>query len=122
MNAGRAPEDVKAPPASAKTTASGLAVRVLRQGTADAIRTEQPGDGALHGWTTDGKRFDSSVVRGEPITFRWTCDSGVDRRRALMVEGEKTRFWIPRSWLQSAERAFRQLVFDVELITIGPSK
>ena len=48
------------------------------------------------GWTTDGKMFDSSVVRGEPATFPldgviagWT--EGVQ----LMVEGEKTRFWIP---------------------------
>ena len=50
------------------------------------------------GWTTDGKLFDSSVLRGEPATFPlngviagWT--EGVQ----LMVEGEKTRFWIPEA-------------------------
>ena len=43
------------------------------------------------GWTTDGKMFDSSVVRGKPMTLEldgviagWT--EGV----ALMVEGERT--------------------------------
>ena len=48
------------------------------------------------GWTTDGKMFDSSVMRGRPATFGlnqviagWT--EGVQ----LMVVGEKTRFWIP---------------------------
>ena len=73
-------------------------------------RCIQPGKGTRHpsassqvtvhytGWTTDGKMFDSSVTRGEPATFPlngvipgWT--EGVQ----LMVEGEKTRFWIPEN-------------------------
>ncbi len=75
------------------------------------------------GWTTAGKMFDSSVLRGQPATFPlnrvikgWT--EGVQ----LMVEGEKTRFWIP------AELAYGtnprpgapsgMLVFDVELLKI----
>ena len=56
------------------------------------------------GWTTDGKMFDSSVSRGTPTTFRldgviagWT--EGV----ALMVEGERTRFWIPQDLAYKGE-------------------
>ena len=73
------------------------------------------------GWTTDGKLFDSSVVRGEPTTFGlnqviagWT--EGVQ----LMVVGEKRRFWIPeRLAYKGAKGAPKgMLVFDVELIEI----
>ena len=72
------------------------------------------------GWTTDGKMFDSSVARGEPATFPlngvikgWT--EGVQ----LMVEGEKTRFWIPEPLAYGGRRApFGMLVFDIELLKI----
>jgi peptidylprolyl isomerase len=72
------------------------------------------------GWTTDGKLFDSSVTRGEPATFPldrviagWT--EGVQ----LMVEGEKTRFWIPEKLAYRGERPpYGMLVFDVELLAI----
>jgi FKBP-type peptidyl-prolyl cis-trans isomerase len=117
------PEDVKAAPASAKKTASGLAFRVLT-----------PGTGAGHpamtsnvmvnysGWTPDGKMFDSSVTRGQPVRFRlsnvikgWT--EGVQ----LMTKGEKARFWIPGD-LAYGDKPTRpgapagMLVFDIELI------
>ena len=72
------------------------------------------------GWTTDGKMFDSSVTRNMPATFPlnrviagWT--EGVQ----LMVEGEKTRFWIPEKLAYKGERPpLGMLVFDVELIKI----
>jgi FKBP-type peptidyl-prolyl cis-trans isomerase len=120
------PTDVKAPPASAKKTESGLAYRVLQKGTGtthptatDRVRVH------YSGWTTDGKMFDSSVTRGEPITFGlngvikgWT--EGVQ----LMVEGEKTRFWIPGN-LAYGDKPTRpgapagMLVFDIELLGIN---
>src|SRR5262249_34479914 len=63
----RAPADVKVPTADAKKTASGLALNVASPVTseghprkADLVRVHYTG------WTTDGKMFDSSVVRGEP--------------------------------------------------------
>ena len=117
-----APEDVAAAPASAKTTASGLAYRVLKPGTGKA----HPAATDLvmvhySGWTTDGKMFDSSVVRGKPTSFPlnmviagWT--EGVQ----IMVEGEKTRFWIPEklAYKGSAGAPRGMLVFDVELLDI----
>ena len=72
------------------------------------------------GWTTDGKMFDSSVKRGQPATFGldeviagWT--EGVQ----LMVEGEKTRFWIPQRLAYEGKPGMPagMLVFDIELIS-----
>ena len=115
------PDDVKAAPADAKKTASGLAYKILTPGKGKAHPTATS-EVTVHytGWTTDGKMFDSSVVRGEPSTFPlnqvikgWT--EGVQ----LMVEGEKTRFWIPEPLAYGGRRDPRgMLVFDVELIRI----
>lgn len=121
-----APEDVAAAPSDAETTDSGLASKVLQVGEGSAHPGETD-EVLVHytGWTTDGKMFDSSVARGEPISFPlngvikgWT--EGVQ----LMVKGEKRRFWIPGK-LAYGETPSRPgapagtLVFDVELIRIG---
>ena len=117
-----APSDVAAPPADAQRTASGLASKVLKPGTG----TEHPKASSTvqvhyRGWTTDGNMFDSSVVRGAPISFSldrviagWT--EGVQ----LMVEGEKRRFWIPSKLAYDGQAGMPQgmLVFDVELLKI----
>jgi peptidylprolyl isomerase len=115
------PTDFKKPPSTARRTVSGLSYQVLK-----------PGDGRRHptetstvtvhysGWTIDGKMFDSSIPRGEPTTFPlskvipgWT--EGVQ----LMVEGEKTRFWIPESLAYKGQGPiYGDLVFDIELIKI----
>ena len=93
----QAPPDVKAAPADAKKTPSGLAYKVIKQGVGGRHpRSNTSVTVHYSGWTTDGKMFDSSVVRGEPTTF--TLDSvipGWTEGVQLMVEGEKTRFWIP---------------------------
>ena len=117
----QAPSDVKAPPADAKKTPSGLAYKVIQPGKGTR-RPNANSEVTVHytGWTTDGKMFDSSVTRGEPATFPlngvipgWT--EGVQ----LMVEGEKTRFWIPESLAYKGQQPpFGLLVFDVELIRI----
>jgi peptidylprolyl isomerase len=64
--------------------------------------------------------FDSSVVRGEPTTF--SVDGvipGWSEGVKLMVEGEKTRFWIPEKLAYEGKQApYGPLVFDVELIKI----
>jgi peptidylprolyl isomerase len=117
------PTDVKAPPPNAKKTASGLAYRVLTPGTG-ATHPTPSSTVTVHytGWTTDGKMFDSSVMRGQPMTFRldqvikgWT--EGVQ----LMTKGEKARFWIPGA-LAYGDTPTRpgapagMLVFDIELL------
>jgi len=117
-----APADVASPPADATTTASGLASKVLEPGTGVNHPTARSKVRVHYtGWTTDGRMFDSSVARNEPISFAlhqvipgWT--EGVQ----LMVEGETRRLWIPeRLAYAGAPGAPRgMLVFDVELIKI----
>jgi peptidylprolyl isomerase len=118
----RAPADVKAPPADAKRTASGLAYKVLRDGTGGR-RPRLSSSVTVHytGWTTDGKMFDSSVARGQPSTF--TLDGVIEgwtEGVQLMVEGEKTRFWVPEPLAYKGKSApYGMLVFDIELIRIN---
>jgi peptidylprolyl isomerase len=119
----RPPADVKAPPADAKRTPSGLAYKALKAGTG-RVHPSATDNVMVHysGWTTDGKMFDSSVTRGQPATFPlngvikgWT--EGVQ----LMVEGEKTRFWIPDTLAYKGmpDKPQGTLVFDVELLRIN---
>jgi peptidylprolyl isomerase len=116
-----APADVAAPPADARRTASGISYKVLRPGKG-TTHPERRSRVTVHytGWTTDGKMFDSSVKRGAPATFGldeviagWT--EGVQ----LMVEGEKTRFWIPQKLAYQGKPGAPSgmLVFDIELLS-----
>jgi peptidylprolyl isomerase len=109
-------------PADAQKTPSGISSKVLTPGTGTAHPT--PASQVLvhyTGWTMDGKEFDSSVKRGQPIDFYlhevipgWTEGVG------LMVKGEKRRLWIPgnlaydNSPRPDAPRGM--LVFDIELL------
>jgi FKBP-type peptidyl-prolyl cis-trans isomerase len=119
-----APADVAAPPATAERTASGLASVVLQPGTG----TEKPGlkdQVKVHysGWTTDGKMFDSSVVRNRPAEFGVTqVIKGWTEGLQLMVTGEKRRFWIPANLAYGESprpgAPSGPLTFDVELLEI----
>jgi peptidylprolyl isomerase len=62
--------------------------------------------------------FDSSVVKGEPISFPLNgVIKGWTEGLQLMATGEKTRFWIPEALAYKGESApYGMLVFDVELI------
>jgi peptidylprolyl isomerase len=115
------PADVKAPPGDAKKTASGLAYKVQREGTGGRHpRSNSQVTVHYTGWTTDGKMFDSSVVRGEPATFALDgVIAGWTEGLQLMYEGEKTRFWIPEKLAYQGKSApYGLLVFDVELVKI----
>jgi FKBP-type peptidyl-prolyl cis-trans isomerase len=116
------PPDVKAVPADAKRTSSGLAYKVQRPGTG-ARHPSASSSVTVHysGWTTDGKLFDSSITRGQPATFPLDgVIKGWTEGLQLMVEGEKTRFWIPEALAYQGRSApYGMLVFDVELIKIN---
>ncbi|MBU2879968.1 MULTISPECIES: FKBP-type peptidyl-prolyl cis-trans isomerase [Aliiglaciecola] len=106
-------------------TASGLQYQILQKGNGD----EHPKANSTvkvhyHGMLIDGSVFDSSVDRGEPISFPlnqvipgWT--EGVQ----LMVVGDKFKFFIPAD-LAYGDRATGKitpgslLIFEVELLEI----
>ena len=120
-----APPDVAAAPEDAVTTASGLATKVLEAG----LGTKHPGATDIvtahyTGWTTDGTMFDSSVARGEPISFPLDrVIPGWAEGVQLMVAGETRRLWIPEKLAYDgrAGAPAGMLVFDVELLAFAPA-
>ena len=91
-----------------------------------------PGNGTVHpskhsrvmvhftGWTTDGRMFDSSVLRDVPVTFAYDrVILGWQEALDVMVVGEKRRLWVPE-WLAYKGRREPKgmLVFDFELLRI----
>jgi len=117
-----APSNVAAPPDDAIKTRSGLAYKVLRPGKG----TKHPRDTDYvrvnyTGWTTDGKMFDSTVLRGNPSEFAVNgVISGWSEGLRLMTEGSLVRMWIPARLAYDRQPGKPQgmLVFDVELIDI----
>jgi len=119
------PADVAKPPGDAKKTEKGTFYKVLVAGKGGP--KPKPTDTVkVHytGWTTDGRMFDSSMVRNEPSTFGlgsvikgWT--DGIP----LMSVGDKYRFWIPfeMAYKDNPSRPQGMLVFEVELLEIKES-
>jgi peptidylprolyl isomerase len=116
------PSDVAAPPADAIKTPSGLAYKILRPGTG-TIHPKSRDKVLVHysGWTTDGRMFDSSIVKGEPMELSLDhVIAGWTEGLQLMTEGEMVRFWIPQklAYEGAAGMPSGMLVFDVELVKI----
>jgi len=109
-----------------KTTASGLQYEVISEGTGAKPTANDKVKVHYTGTFIDGKVFDSSVQRGEPIVFPlngvirgWT--EGIQ----LMSVGSKYKFFIPYN-LAYGERGsqaippYATLIFEVELLDINP--
>lgn len=109
-----------------KVTESGLQYLVLQEGTGSVHpKASDKVTVHYHGTLLDGTVFDSSVERGETIQFGLgQVIKGWTEGLQLMVEGEKTRLFIP-SELAYGNRAVGTipsgsvLIFDVELIKIN---
>jgi peptidylprolyl isomerase len=118
------PPDVATPPADAASTSSGLYYKVIKAGTGNGHPTARD-NVTVHynGWTTAGALFDSTVLKGTPITLDLNnVIRGWTEGLQLMVEGERTRFWIPERLAYKGERGKPRgmLVFDIDLIKIEP--
>jgi FKBP-type peptidyl-prolyl cis-trans isomerase FkpA len=94
------------------TMASGLQYEDLAAGTGNAAKAGDSVQVHYTGWLTNGKKFDSSVDRGQPFSFKLGAGrviKGWDEGVAGMKEGGKRKLMIP---------ANSDLVFEVELIKV----
>ncbi len=112
--------------ANGATTASGLKYIVLKEGTGPKPSATSNVKVHYTGNLVDGKVFDSSVQRGEPIDFGLNqVIKGWTEGLQLMPEGSKYKFYIPYN-LAYGDRAMgnlipakSDLVFEVELLKIN---
>lgn len=107
-----------------KVTESGLQYEVIKMGRGKKPAATDKVKVHYHGTLIDGTVFDSSIDRGEPITFGlnqvikgWT--EGVQ----LMPVGSKFKFYIPQELGYGSQNAgsippYSTLIFEVELLGI----
>jgi len=108
-----------------QTTGTGLQYKVIEPGTGASPKSTDRVKVHYHGTLIDGRVFDSSVDRGEPITFGLDqVIPGWTEGLQLMKVGGKSRLFIPAR-LAYGERsagalieANSTLVFEVELLDI----
>jgi FKBP-type peptidyl-prolyl cis-trans isomerase len=108
-------------------TKSGVSYEIIVEG-----RGPSPKQGDLvtvhyTGWLEDGKKFDSSVDRNQPFTFRLGVGQvirGWDEGVATMKVGSKSKFTIPPEMGYGSNGAGgvippnATLIFEVELLSI----
>jgi peptidylprolyl isomerase len=107
------------------TTPSGLKVEVLTEGQGPSPQKGQTVKVHYTGTLTDGKKFDSSRDRGEPISFQLGVGQvipGWDEGIALLKVGGRAKLTIPPALGYGTKGAGgvippnATLLFDVELI------
>lgn len=109
-----------------KVTASGLQYEVIQEGNGLKPTATSKVKVHYHGTTPSGEVFDSSVKRGEPITFGLNqVIKGWTEGLQLMSVGSKYRLFIPQELAYganpqpgSAIKPYMPLVFEVELLGI----
>ena len=109
-----------------KVTASGLQYEVIQEGNGLKPSATSKVKVHYHGTTPSGEVFDSSVRRGEPITFGLNqVIKGWTEGLQLMSVGSKYRLFIPQELAYganpqpgSAIKPYMPLVFEVELLGI----
>ena len=112
-----------------KVTESGLQYQVIKEGEGAKPKATDTVKVHYKGTLVDGKEFDSSYKRGEPISFPLNgVIKGWTEGLQLMPTGSTYRFFIP-SELGYGDRGAgadipggAALIFDVELIEINPEK
>jgi FKBP-type peptidyl-prolyl cis-trans isomerase len=109
------------------TTASGLKYWELKKGVGAAAKAGDPVQVHYTGWLTNGKKFDSSLDRGQPFAFKLGAGmviKGWDEGVAGMKVGGKRQLRIPAELGYGARGAGAdippnsELVFDVELLAV----
>jgi len=109
----------------ATKTESGLAYKVIKEGTGATPTAEDVVEVHYHGTLTDGTVFDSSVERGKTISFPLNrVIKGWTEGLQTMKEGGKTKFVIPADLAYGEAGAPPKipggatLIFEVELFKV----
>ena len=118
------PENLAAAPADATQEGSGLAWKLLSQGTGEG----HPGPGdtvkvEYIAWTPEGQWIDASYAKGAPASLDFeSLIEGWKQALSNMVPGEKRRLWVPAKLAYENDPSKPQgpLIFDVKLIEINP--
>ena len=105
-------------------TASGLQYEIIASGSGATPTLSDTVETHYTGRFMDGTEFDSSVTRGQPLTFPVTgVIAGWTEALQLMQEGDKWKLYIP-SKLAYGERGVgpippnATLIFDIELLAV----
>jgi len=110
------------------TTASGLRYIDVEEGTGEPVRAGQSVNVHYTGWLdSNGQKFDSSLDRGEPLTFvlgTGQVIKGWDEGVGSMKVGGRRRLIIPPDLAygpagQGPIPANATLIFDVQLVSAG---
>jgi FKBP-type peptidyl-prolyl cis-trans isomerase FklB len=106
------------------TTESGLQYEILKMGEGEVPTANDLVKVHYHGTLINGTVFDSSIERGEPITFAVTqVIAGWTEALQLMPVGSKFRLYIPYHLAYGTQQAgpiapYSTLIFEVELLGI----
>jgi FKBP-type peptidyl-prolyl cis-trans isomerase FklB len=111
-----------------KTTASGLQYKIIKAGTGAKPGLEDTVKVHYHGTLVDGTVFDSSIERGEPISFPVNgVIKGWTEALQLMPAGSEWQLYIPAN-LAYGEEGTRgkigpnaTLIFKVQLLEVIPA-
>ncbi len=116
------------PPVSAQptVTASGLQIIEVQVGTGAAAQKGQTVSVQYTGWLADGTKFDSSLDRGQPLSFVLGAGqmiAGFDEGVAGMKVGGKRRLIIPANLAYGSQGRppvippNAELTFDIQLVS-----
>jgi FKBP-type peptidyl-prolyl cis-trans isomerase FklB len=108
------------------TTQSGLQYEIMNAGFGPKPLATDKVTTHYHGTLLDGKVFDSSVQRGEPIEFPVNgVIKGWQEALQLMPKGSKWRLYVPYNLAYGEQGAggaigpYSTLIFEVELLKIN---
>jgi FKBP-type peptidyl-prolyl cis-trans isomerase len=117
------------PPLSAQATvtASGLKIIDIKIGSGDEAQNGQTVSVHYTGWLADGTKFDSSLDRGEPLSFVLGTGQmirGFDEGMAGMRVGGQRRLIIPSDLAYGTKGRLprippnAELTFDIQLVSV----
>ncbi len=108
-------------------TETGMKYEIIKEGTGASPKRGDSVTVHYTGWLEDGTKFDSSVDRNQPFTFKLGVGQviqGWDDGVATMKVGGKTKFFIPPELGYGSRGAGgvippnASLIFEVELLSI----